>query len=123
PATTGRQMRRGRRTTPARNHSPGLGNPVAARTQRLRTRPSTALGRGPIQAPSITENPAHLGYQTVQRHAPQYVRHPPPPANTNTTLVTRHIEVPAPLVTCVNTLTAAQCHDLPHRRWTDPRQG
>jgi putative ABC transport system permease protein len=34
--------------------------------QRLRTRPSTAPRRGPIQAPSITENLAHLGYQTVQ---------------------------------------------------------
>ena len=66
PATTGHQMRRRRRTTPARNHSPGLGNPVPARTQRLRTRPSTALRRSPIQAPSITENLAHLGYQTVQ---------------------------------------------------------
>ena len=66
PATTGRQMRRRRRTAPARNHSPGRGNPVPARTQRLRTRPSTALRRGPIQAPSITENLAHLGYQTVQ---------------------------------------------------------
>jgi hypothetical protein len=63
PATTGRQMRRRRGTTPARNHSPGRGNPVAARTQRLGTRPSTALRRGPIQAPSITENPAHLGYR------------------------------------------------------------
>ena len=39
---------------------------VPARTERLRTRLSTALRRGPIQAPSITENLAHLGYQTVQ---------------------------------------------------------
>ena len=40
-----------------------------------------------------------------------------PPANTNTTLITRRFEAPAPLVTWVNTLTAAECHDLPHRRW------
>jgi len=46
-----------------------------------------------------------------------------PPANTNTTLITRRFEAPAPLVTWVNTLTAAECHDLPHRRWTDTRQG
>ena len=26
-------------------------------------------------------------------------------------------------MTCVNTLTAAECHDLPDRRWTDTRQG
>jgi hypothetical protein len=66
PATTGRQMRRRRRTTPARNHSPGRANPVPARTQRPRTRPATTLRRSPIQAPSITKNLTHLGYQTVQ---------------------------------------------------------
>ena len=59
------------------------------------------------QAPSITENLAHLGYQTVRSHAPQYVRHPPKPANTST-LMSYRIEAPTALVTCVNTITAVQ---------------
>ena len=66
PATTGRQMRRRRRTAPARNHSPAVAIPSRPALNTCVLHHSTALRRGPIQAPSITENLAHPGYQTVQ---------------------------------------------------------
>ena len=122
PAATGRQMRQRRRTAPARNHSPGRGNRVPAHST-----PGYSTIHRPAARPHTScehhREPGPPGLPDRPVTCPQYVRHPPPPANTNTTLVTRRIEAPAPLVTCVNTLTAAECHDLPDRRWTDTRQG
>ena len=58
----------------------GVHTSVTAPAQPGSSRPpfEAALHHTP-QAPSITENLAHLGYQTVRSHAPQYVRHPPNP--------------------------------------------
>ena len=65
PATTSRMMYRRRRATSARNHRSGRTNPVPARTHHLRTRPTTALRRCPVQTASITEHPTHSATSPV----------------------------------------------------------